>query len=127
MGDEGDDILRSFKLSVEDAKNYDTVVGKFERHFVRRRNVIYERAKFNQRRQEPGEPVDTFITALYSLAEHCGYAAMQSGRQRNRKYIIRVHFYLQCNFCSRVCGHELLYLIIYSHVIFFSYINCNLK
>ena len=68
MGDEGDDILRSFKLSVEDAKNYDTVVGKFERHFVRRRNVIYERAKFNQRRQEPGEPVDTFITALYSLA-----------------------------------------------------------
>ena len=76
MGDEADDILRSFKLSAEDAKNYDTVVGKFERQFVRCRNVIYERAKFNQRRQEPGEPVDTFITALYSLTEHCGYAAM---------------------------------------------------
>ena len=84
MGDEADDILRSFKLSVEDAKNYDTVVGKFERHFVRRRNVIYERAKFNQRRQEPGEPVDTFITALYSLAEHCGYAAMHDEMIRDR-------------------------------------------
>ena len=34
--------------------------------------------------------------------------SMQSGRQRYRKYIICVHFYLQCNFCSRVCGHELL-------------------
>ena len=34
--------------------------------------------------------------------------SVQSGRQQNRKYIIRVHFYLQCNFCSRACGHELL-------------------
>ena len=84
MGDEADDILRSFKLSAEDAKKYDTVVGKFEQHFVRRRNVIYERTKFNQRRQEPGEPVDTFITALYSLAEHCGYVAMHDEMIRDR-------------------------------------------
>ena len=47
-----------------------------ERHFVQRRNVIFERAKFNQRRQEEGEPVDSFITALYALAEHCAYGAL---------------------------------------------------
>ena len=76
MGDDADDILRSFRLSEADSKNYDSVVSAFDSHFVKRRNVIYERAKFNQRRQEPGEPVDAFITALYGLVEHCGYASL---------------------------------------------------
>ena len=52
MGDEGDDILRSFSLSEEDQKKYNTVKAKFDGHFVKRRNTIFERAKFNSRRQE---------------------------------------------------------------------------
>ena len=51
MGDRADDILRSFKLSAEDAKKYQVVKDKFEGHFVKRRNVIFERAKFNSRKQ----------------------------------------------------------------------------
>ena len=47
MGDEGDDILRSFDLSEVDCKKYDVVRGKFETHFVQQRNFIFERAKFN--------------------------------------------------------------------------------
>ena len=58
MGDEADDILKSFSLEEEDSKKYHIVKGKFESHFVKRRNTIYERAKFNQRKQEVGEPVD---------------------------------------------------------------------
>ena len=72
MGDKADDIMRLFGLSVRDTKYYSTVLAKFEAHFIRRRNVIFERAKFNMRRQEEGESVDAFITALYGLAEHCG-------------------------------------------------------
>ena len=53
-----------------------TVIGKFEEHFVKQRNIIFERAKFNNRRQEQDEPVDTFITALYTLAENCDYGAL---------------------------------------------------
>jgi hypothetical protein len=64
MGDEADDILRSFGLSADDAKKYNVVKDKFDGHFVKRRNVIYERARFNQRRQEAGESVDCFVTAL---------------------------------------------------------------
>ena len=37
--------------------------------------MIFERAKLNQRRQEEGEPVDSFITAL---AEHCAYGALHN-------------------------------------------------
>ena len=73
MGDEANDILRSFHLSDADAKKYKTVKEKFDEYFISRRNVIYERAKFNQRKQEPQESVDSFITALHCLAEHCSY------------------------------------------------------
>ena len=73
MGDKAEDILISFNLSDADAeKYYDTVKEKFQGHFVKRRNVIYERARFNQRAQAEGESVDDFITDLYRLAEHCG-------------------------------------------------------
>ena len=70
MGDEADDILRSFKLSDADTKKYSVVKEKFEDHFIRKRNVIYERARFNSRKHEEGEPVDSFITDLHALAEH---------------------------------------------------------
>ena len=73
MGAEADEIFRSFKLTTAQAKKYDTVIEKFTSHFIKKRNVIYERARFNMRRQEEGELVDAFVTDLYSLAEHCGF------------------------------------------------------
>ena len=73
MGDSAEDILSSFRLTEEQGKSYTTVVEKFEGHFVKRRNLIFERAKFNRRKQEEGEPVDDFIMDLYRLAEHCSY------------------------------------------------------
>ena len=84
MGDQADDILRSFVLSGEDRENYETVKTKFDSHFVQRRNVIFERARFNRRKQEEGEPVESFITALYSLAEHCGYGNLHDEMIRDR-------------------------------------------
>ena len=84
MGNEADDILRSFGLSAEDSKKYSVVKGKFESHFFPRRNVIFERAKFNQRRQEDGETVDAFITDLYRLAEFCDYKVLQGEMIRDR-------------------------------------------
>ena len=67
MGDKADDILASFALSDEDRKKYSTVKEKFDRYFVKKRNVIFERAKFNSRRQQKGETVDDFITDLHLL------------------------------------------------------------
>ena len=67
MGEKADDILQSFNLEEEELKKYETVVDKFQKHFICRRNVIFERAKFNSRKQEEGETADSFITALYGL------------------------------------------------------------
>ena len=86
----GDDILRSFRLSEADSKKCDTVKSKFDSHFIKTRNVIYKRAKFNLRKQEKGESVDSFITALYELAEHCGYADLYDEMIRN-KIVVGIH------------------------------------
>ena len=84
MGDKPDDILRSFKLSADDSKKYSVVKEKFEGHFVKRRNVIFERAKFNSCKQDAGESVDAFITALYALADRCNYGTLHDEMIRDR-------------------------------------------
>ena len=70
MGDEADDILSSFKLCAADLKKYETVKKKFKDDFVQCRNVIFERAKFNQRENEA---IYDFIVDLYRLAKRCHY------------------------------------------------------
>ena len=76
MGGESEDIFTSF-IFVDDAdqNNYDRVKEKFDHYFIAQRNVIYERAKFNQRVQGQDEPVENFITDLYRLAEFCEYGS----------------------------------------------------
>ena len=74
MGDEAEDVLTVLNLSEEETADYETLRDKLDAHFVVRRNVIFERVKFNQRQQEVGETADCFITALHSLAERCGYS-----------------------------------------------------
>ena len=84
MGDDADNILRSFQLSTADQKKYSEVKGRFDQHFVKKRNVIFERARFNRRKQEEGETVDAVITDLYALAEHCSYAGLHDEMIRDR-------------------------------------------
>ena len=84
MGDAADDILKSFHLTEEELKTYATVKEKFDNHFIKKHNVIYERARFNQRCQEDGETFDDFVTALYGLVEHCQYGNLQGEMIRDR-------------------------------------------
>lgn len=84
MGDEADDILRGQALSDAQRQQYGAVKDSFETYFVPRKNVIYERARFNQRVQQTNETVDSFITALYTLAENCSYGALHDELIRDR-------------------------------------------
>ena len=83
MGDAADDILCLLGLTSDEKKVYVMVKTKFEGHFVKRRNVIFECCKFKQRKQEEGESVDSFIAALHGLAEHCNHGSL-----RNRMRIV---------------------------------------
>ena len=55
--------------TTEDRKEYAPVKMQFDQDFTKRRNVIFECARFNVPPDER-ETVDTII-ALYSLTEHC--------------------------------------------------------
>ncbi|XP_064468401.1 uncharacterized protein K02A2.6-like [Ornithodoros turicata] len=84
MGREGEDILCSLKLTPEQNKSYAAVTTAFEKHFEPRVNVIYERAKFNRRRQESHETVDVFITDLHKMADRCQYGELKEQLIRDR-------------------------------------------
>ncbi|KAL7865994.1 hypothetical protein SRHO_G00112410 [Serrasalmus rhombeus] len=84
MGDEADDILRGLTLTAAERGTYKGVRDGFQRFFVVKKNVIYERAKFNMRKQSEGESVDSFVTALYALAERCNYGVLHDELIRDR-------------------------------------------
>ena len=77
LGNTADSILSSFRLSEEQSNSYDTVKQKFQDYFNVRHNVIYERAKFNLRKQEVGKTVDDFLTSLHTLVETCNYGNLR--------------------------------------------------
>lgn len=87
MGKEAEHILDSFELSADEQKNYNTVLGKFDTHFVPKRNIIHERALFNQRVQKHDETVESFIRALHELAEHCDFGNQKDSLIRDRLVI----------------------------------------
>ena len=52
--------------------------------FQVRKNIIYERARFNQRVQQADESVEHFITNLYQLAKYCEYGNLRDEMIRDR-------------------------------------------
>jgi hypothetical protein len=83
-GDRVEDVFNSFTLSDTDAGKFNTVLAKFDAHFIVRRNTIFERAQFNRRHQQPGESASTFITAVFKLAETCKYGDLRDQLIRDR-------------------------------------------
>lgn len=77
MGRQAREIFATFGLTDEEAKKYDVVKQKFDSHFVKERNIVYESACFHRRQQRPEESVDQFATALHVLADRCDFADMK--------------------------------------------------
>ena len=84
LGEEAEGVLTSTNVTADERKVYDTVVGKFDAFFKVRRNVIFERARFNRRNQLDGEPAEQYIMELYRLAESCDYGDLKDEMIRDR-------------------------------------------
>ena len=84
MGEEAEVVLASTNITVEERKAYATVCQKFDEFFQVRRNVIFERARFNRRNQLEGEPAEKYIMELYHLTENCEYGDLTSQMIRDR-------------------------------------------
>ena len=84
LGEDSEDVLSSTNISSDDRKSYSTVMEKLNDFFKIRKNVIYERARFNRRVQLADESVEHFITNLYQLVEHCKYGDLKEEMIRDR-------------------------------------------
>ena len=84
MGPKSEDIILMFGLTDEQVKVYQTVKDNFDKHFVVRKNVTFERARFNRRIQAPNESIESFLTDLYSLVESCEYGDMRDELLRDK-------------------------------------------
>ena len=84
MGEVADDILTTLSAIDEGTATYAEVIEAFDNHFNARKNIIFARAKFNKRVQQPGESVDTFIQDVHRLADDCSYGAVKDELIRDR-------------------------------------------
>ena len=73
LGEESEAVLSSTNPSEADLTDYAKILGKFNGFFKVRKNVIFERARFNHRNQLEGETAETYIMELYTLAESYEY------------------------------------------------------
>ncbi|XP_074039964.1 uncharacterized protein [Leptinotarsa decemlineata] len=81
MGEESEEVSLTFATQ---PTTYEDTLKAFEGYFIPRRNVIFERYKFNPSTQKPGESIDAFITSLHTLAEHCDYDVLKDQLIRDR-------------------------------------------
>eukprot|EP00731_Ephydatia_muelleri_P009750 Em0005g336a len=84
LGPDAEDVLVSTNINSEERNKYCDVVKKLDDFFKVRRNVIFERARFNRRSQLDGETVDQYIAVLHNLAENCDYGMLKSELIRDR-------------------------------------------
>ena len=88
MGPDAEQIFSSFTFaSEEERKDPEKVMEKFDLHFIPKKNVIFERAKFNSRTQELDESVEAYVRALYVLVENCDYGVKKDDFVRDRLVI----------------------------------------
>ena len=74
MGREGEHVFGSLQFAEQgDNAKFENVMQKCDEYFVLKKNIIHERARFHQRKQQCGESVEAFVRALYEIAEHCQF------------------------------------------------------
>ena len=84
MGEDADDTLASTHITTDKRKQYQAVIAKLDGFFQVRRNVIFERARFNCHIQKEGESVEQLITSLYNLVETCNFGDLKNKMIRDR-------------------------------------------
>ena len=73
MGPESEEVMKTFNLTEDQAKDYDTVKEKFKNYFSPRKNVLRFRRIFYRRAQQPHEDTEVYLRALYAASEYCDF------------------------------------------------------
>lgn len=77
IGDEGLQIYNSFEFTATEKNCIESLIKKFENHFVPKKNVDFERYKFFTMRQMSSETTDQFVTKLKAAAKQCEFDKLE--------------------------------------------------
>lgn len=84
MGPEATRILSTIPISKpKDENKYEDVIATITAHVNPRTNVVFERFKFNERRQREGESFENFMTDCRHLIQSCDYKTMEEEMMRD--------------------------------------------
>lgn len=64
IGEDGLELYNSFTLTSAEQKSLDAIKGKFDEYCSPKKNIIFERFKFNSVIQKEGQTFDNFLTEL---------------------------------------------------------------
>ena len=78
IGEEAREVFSTFSGWEHDDDNEKIapVLAKFEQYCQPRRNIPFERYRFNRRSQESGETYDQYRTELRKIAENCDFQSI---------------------------------------------------
>ena len=77
LGEEADNVLTSTNITSESRKKVADVLQKFDDFFQVRKNIIFERVRFNQCAQGETETTEQFIISLYSFTRDCEFGKLK--------------------------------------------------
>ncbi len=67
MREDAEDVPASTDIKENEKADYKIVLDKFDAYFKIRRNIIFQRAKFNRRDQAKGESAEQYIACLINV------------------------------------------------------------
>ena len=78
IGEEAREVFSTFSGWAHDGdeEKIAPVIAKFEQYCQPRRNIPFERYRFNRRSQESGETYDQYRTSLRKIAENCDFRSI---------------------------------------------------
>ena len=92
LGPECMNVFRTFTwIEPADKNKLSIVTAKFAEYFTPRVNETYERYKFLRRRQQRGEPFDTFLTDILNLVVPCNYVPEEKEKVIRDQIVIGLH------------------------------------
>ena len=78
IGKEALEVFNTFTWTRStDAQKVKEVLKKFEEYCTPKKNLTYERYKFNTRNQHYNESIDEFVTSLKCLASSCNFEVLK--------------------------------------------------
>lgn len=84
MGEAALDVYNTFTFAEDEVNKLAILTNKFEIYCNPKKNVTYERHKFNTRQQSLQETVDQYVTELKILAQTCEFSMLKDSLIKDR-------------------------------------------